>query len=240
MKNQTVLITGASRGIGRALAQRFAECNKVIAVARDSEALGALAQHPNIEPICADLAIREQVSRLITSIKQNWPQLSVLVNNAAVQQTLNFQEDISGKAIDYEIDINLRSALRLSCELLPLLQRQSQSWIVNMTSVLAVSPKQSTPVYNASKAALRIFTQSLRYQLQTSSVKVVEVIPPITATTLGEAGKQTNAVTPGWVAEQVLKQLARNQLEITIGKARLGMWLHRWFPKLLFNMLIKQ
>jgi len=240
MKNQTILITGASQGIGCELAIQLAKDNVVIGLARDSKALMQLAEQYGIQPLVADLGNRSALPALLHTIEANWPDLSVLINNAGIQQRIDCLQPVDAMRIDTEIEVNLLSPLKLCCGLLPLLSRQSRSWVINITSVLAISPKQSTPFYNASKAALRSFNQVFRYQLRNTNINVIEVMPPITATALGEQGQSAHADTPQRVAAQILQGINGNKTELAIGKARLGLWLHRWLPSLFFKMMIKK
>ncbi|MEH6346018.1 MAG: SDR family NAD(P)-dependent oxidoreductase [Bermanella sp.] len=239
MKNKTILITGASRGIGLALAKQLSVNNTVLAVARDKARLDALAKSHGVIALPTDLSERCQVEALIVNVATHWPELSVLFNNAAIQQPLDFLQEWQPHKLDTELTINLHSPIRLCHGFIPLLAAQKESWIINTTSVLAVSPKQSTPVYNASKAALRLFTQALRYQLHHTCIKVCEVIPPVTNTALSNASAKQNSPSPEWVAGQILSQLNIGKTQVEVGQARLGMILHRWLPNLLHSMLIK-
>ncbi len=239
MKNKTILITGASQGIGLELTKQLSVHNTVLAVARDQTRLQALANSHGVIALPTDLSNRSRVKALTLNIKTHWPDLSVVFNNAAIQQPLNFLQFWESTKLDTELEVNLHSPIRLCQAMIPLLSSQPESWIVNTTSVLAVCPKQSTPVYNASKAALRLFTQALRYQLRHTSIRVCEVIPPVTNTALGAHHEKQSAASAEWVATQILKQLPKGKPQITIGQARLGMTLHRWLPSLLHNMLIK-
>lgn len=239
MKNRIILITGASHGIGRELAIQLSDSNTVLAVARDQTALNTLSRTHGVIALATDLSDREQVKALGQLIISQWPDLSVIFNNAALQQPLNILNNPHAIEFDSELEVNLHSPIRLCLDLIPLLSRQKESRIINTTSILAMSAKQSTPVYNASKAGLRLFTHALRYQLRDTSIKVCEIIPPVTATALGNVIEKQSAPSPQWVARQILNKLSAGKTDITIGKARIGILLNRWFPSLLQKILIK-
>lgn len=104
--------------------------------------------------------------------------------------------------------------------------------VVNVTSLLALSPKSSAPVYSASKAALRSFTRALRWQLADhDSVRVVEVVPPMVDTAM-TAGRGSKKMQPADVAERIVQGLEQDQAEIRLGVARLVHWLSRVAPPL--------
>lgn len=237
MKSHTILITGASHGIGRELAILLAKQHKVIALGRDTQALNYLQNHHRIIPFQVDLQDVAQVKTAISTVHERWPELSMLINNAGIQQPLQFAHMTSSEPISKEIQINFLAPTMLIVGLLPLLQKQKAARIVNVTSILALSPKQSTPVYNASKAALHNLTQSLRRQLAGTSVGVTEVIPPVTQTQLSNA-QIGNAPSATWVAQHILRGLEKQQELITVGQARLGTYLHRWAPGLLRAKLL--
>ncbi len=241
MKGHVILLTGTNRGIGRALLEQLVADNQVIALGRNEvEMLQLLEAFPQIHIQVADLACQDDVQRVVRHIESEWPDLDVLINNAGIQNTVDFTSDIDQAQIQQEFAVNFHGPVSLIGGLLPVLRKQQRSYIVNITSILALTPKQSAPVYCASKAALRRFTQALRYQLRNTPVRVVEVLPPLTRTGLHKNNVPQKAVEAEWVAQHIIRGLARGSLEISIGQARLGMWLHRMLPGLLSRMLINQ
>jgi len=163
----------------------------------------------------------------------------MLINNAAIQQNLNFLYLDRPQLIQQELLTNLFAPMALCQGLIPLLAQQQRARIINIGSVLALSPNTDTPVYNASKAGVRNFTRSLRQQLHSTSINVVEVIPPVTRTRLGDTQKRRSGLSPETVAQQIILGLKRNRNPVAIGKARLGICLHRWFPKALDVMIAR-
>lgn len=147
------LVTGGSAGIGRALALELAQRGaEVILVGRNIDRLQQTAeQYPeHINPFVADLTLPEEQDRLVTEVRQRWPQLSVLINNAGVQVNMPATGvDDAGllAAFRAEQALNLAAPIALSFGLLPQLAQQPAAAIVNISSGLAVAPKRTAPVY---------------------------------------------------------------------------------------------
>lgn len=187
---RTVLVTGAGRGIGEALVRQLAAkgASRVIMVGRDRRRLEEVhARFPLAEPYEADLSDEAQLDALIAFVKANAPDLSVLINNAGTQlltDLVNPESDRHRHALAKEVAVNFSAPVQLSIALLPHLLTQRSAMIVNVTSGLALAPKQSSPVYCGTKAGLRNFTKALRYQAQARAphVKIVEALPPLVDT----------------------------------------------------------
>ena len=114
-----------------------------------------------------------------------YPALNVLINNAGIMrfEKLLAQPDSLADA-ETIVATNLLGPIRLTAALLPLLEKQPRSAIMNVSSGLAFVPMAPTPTYCATKAALHSYTQSLRYQLRETAIEVLELIPPYVATHL--------------------------------------------------------
>jgi uncharacterized oxidoreductase len=189
MKNtgNTILITGGGSGIGRGLAEAFyALGNQVIIAGRRKQALDeTTAANPGMTSLRLDIEDPANVRSLAAEMATRYPALNVLINNAGImriEKLVAQQEDLADAAST--IATNLLGPIRLTAALLPLLQRQPRSVIMNVSSGLAFVPLASTPTYCATKAGIHSYTQSLRYQLQGSTTEVLELIPPYVATDL--------------------------------------------------------
>lgn len=150
LSGNIILITGGSSGIGLAMVKKFYELkNKVIIVARDIEKLKAVQYHyPDIHIFQCDLTKQIEIDGLIVFIEQNYPNLNVLIISAAIQFNYNFvDEQNMVSKVDYEISANLTSTIKLCGLLLPILLKNKNSAIVNISSGLAISQKKSAPVY---------------------------------------------------------------------------------------------
>ncbi len=124
------------------------------------------------------------ITRAADTLAASHPQLNVLVNNAGIMLRENLLDPASLPIAEDHITINLLGTIRMTYAFLPLLVGKDDAVVMNMTSALAFVPLPITPTYNATKAALRSFSESLRVQLAGTAVQVIEVAPPGVRTTL--------------------------------------------------------
>src|ERR1039457_6065717 len=183
----TILITGGASGIGRGLAQAFhALGNHVIIAGRRKQALDqTTAANPGMTSLVLDIQDASNIRSFAAELAARYPALNVLINNAGIMRTekLLAQQEALADA-EAIVATNLLGPIRLTAALLPLLQKQPRSVIMNVSSGLAFVPIAPTPTYCATKAAIHSYTQSLRYQLRASTIEVLELIPPYVATDL--------------------------------------------------------
>ncbi|MEV8631826.1 SDR family NAD(P)-dependent oxidoreductase [Streptosporangium sp. NPDC051023] len=231
------LITGGSRGVGAALAHELAGRGyRLLLCGRDTEALDRVASAlPQATAVPCDLADAAQL-RLLAEESARLGELSLLVNNAAVQDVYELGDltpDEGCDRIGREIAINLTGTLQLTAHCLPLLRARPGSRIVNVTSGLAIAPKRRAAVYCATKAALRTFTRSLRYQEQAaaSGVAVTEAVLPLVDTAM-TAGRGSGKISPAEAARAIVRGIEGNRDEVYVGKAKLLNVLYRVSPRL--------
>lgn len=225
---QTVLITGGTSGIGLALARTFLDAgNRVIVTGRDADKLAALrAAHPEVVAESVDMTDRTALDRLAA----DHPETTILINNAGVQYAYELADpNVPLERIDQELQTNLVGPIYLTRRMLPLLCAKSRAAIVNVSSSLAFVPKQSAPVYSASKAGLHSFTKALRWQLEATSVKVFEIIPPLVDTSM-TAGRGSGKITPEALVKEFWAAFATDIYEIRVGRAKGLLRLHNLLP----------
>jgi uncharacterized oxidoreductase len=215
----TVLITGGSAGIGFEIAKLFSENgNHVIITGRNEERLKqAAAQLKNVTAIPFDVTKEEDVNTLVSRLAKEFPSLNVVVNNAG-HATMNQLTDNAGawKNAEDEMFTNYISIIRLNEKLFPLLGRQPEAAIVNVSSIVALAPIGRLTTYAASKAALHSYTQSLRVATASSSVEVFELMPPLVNTEFSKEIGGANGIPPSQVAAEFFKAFANNVLEIHV------------------------
>jgi len=223
-----VLITGGARGIGKALCDKFVEHkNEVIIVGRTKP-----VDLPNgVQFIACDLSSAAQRSDLIAQIIQNHSDLSVLINNAGLQHSGQFGEDWHYADYASEMQTNMDALVHLTDGLLPLLRQQGEAAIVNVSSALAIQPKQDSPIYCATKAFVRSFTKTLRFQLEKTIVRVIDIVPPLVDTDMTR-GHGTGKISPEELAEIFWTGWRKNTDTIYVGKAGVLNTINRLSPAL--------
>ena len=179
ISGNTILVTGGGSGIGRALAQRWAQAgNTVIVAGRRLDALEQTAQgSPSIHPVQFDASDAAATAAFAATLLREFPALNVLVNNAGIMRSEDPTSRRDLADAEETVATNLLGPIRLIDALVDHLTAQPDSAIVNVTSGLAFVPLPRTPTYSATKAALHSYTQALRARLA-DKVEVIELAPP--------------------------------------------------------------
>ncbi len=175
----TVIITGASGGIGRALAARFAGggYRLLLTAHKSAPALRAFAERLSAEkgvPVHvfkADLSSSEETRQLMREILREDPSPDVLINNAGTA-CVRLVQDMTEEAFDYVMDLNFKAAFLCSQAVIPAMIRQKSGCIVNISSVWGEIGASMESVYSASKGALNAFTKALAKELAPSGIRV--------------------------------------------------------------------
>ncbi len=177
---RTALVTGASSGIGRAIAQRLVNDGlQVYALGRDAKALDALASECNVTPIALDLQDTAPLRDLFGRVD-----IDVVVNNAGLLPAIAKFGESDPADIDRMIDINLRAPLRLAHMALDGMTRRKRGHLFFVGSSAGRFPHPNTAVYGATKAAISMFCDSLRCDLLGTKVRVTEIAPGRVQTSL--------------------------------------------------------
>ncbi|MCF6243219.1 MAG: SDR family NAD(P)-dependent oxidoreductase [Bacteroidales bacterium] len=232
IKNK-ILITGATAGIGKALTQTFLNLdNQIIAVGRNIEKLNELERlDKRIIPFQCDISKQSELDKLALFIEQEHQDLNILINNAGIQYNYNFlKEPQLLHKIDYEVNVNLLSPLKLIALLLPTLKNNKNAAIINVSSGLAIVPKMDAPIYCGTKAGIHIFTKSLRYQLE-DKIKVFEIIPALVDTAMTE-GRGKGKIPPQQLVDEFIKAFEKDKYEVNIGKVKFLKIINRIRPSL--------
>lgn len=176
-----VAISGASAGIGRAIAEKLAHAGfRVGLIGRSADRLNALAAElPNATAYVADMADRRQVENLFDRM----PSPDIWINNAGVARGQSDIDRISGDDVDTVIDTNLKGALHASRLAASGMRERGKGHIVTITSAAAFNPYRGGNLYAVSKAALHMLSQCLRQDLGGTPIRVTEIAPGIVGDT---------------------------------------------------------
>jgi uncharacterized oxidoreductase len=235
MTGNTLLITGATSGIGRALAEAFHDRgNRVLITGRRQSLLDQItAERPDMIGLTLDLADPSSLPRLSAEIRASFPELNVLIANAGVSRA----EDTTAEgwdAADAEaiVATNILGVLRVTAAVLPLLKETPNATIMATSSNLAFVPRADFPSYCASKAFLHSWLQSLRHQLRKIPIEVLELAPPYVQTELtgAQQARDTRAMPlPAYIAEvmQLLELRVHPGGEVLVERDRDRRWAER-------------
>ncbi|MBU9160238.1 SDR family NAD(P)-dependent oxidoreductase [Burkholderia multivorans] len=189
----TAVVTGASSGIGAIYADRLARRGyDLILVARSRTRLDALARRitsdtrRSVEVIEADLNDRAALAAVEAKLKQD-ASITLLVNNAGIgTHTPLLESDVD--AMTRMIDLNVTALTRLTYAAVPGFVARGHGAVINIASIVALSPETLNGVYGGSKAFVLAFTQSLHHELADKGVQVQAVLPGATATDFWQTG----------------------------------------------------
>lgn len=196
---RTALITGASSGIGAALARCLAQGGfELVLVARSGDKLKALAaavtQESGVKAIAlaADLSAPEAAGKLAAALRRRRIVIDVLVNSAGVLEQGGFA-GMSPRRVRPMIDLNVGGLTAMLSAFVPPMVERGGGRILNVASIAAFQPVPSLAVYAATKAYVLSLTESLAEELRGSGVTVTALCPGITATPMLTAAIETNA-----------------------------------------------
>ncbi|KAI0652216.1 NAD-P-binding protein [Trametes meyenii] len=231
-----ILVIGATSGIGRALALALHDLDTeptVIVSGRRQERLDEISRHGDrIKTARVDINTGD-VGQLKEFVKQTlsaYPDLDAIIFSSGIQHIFDFTkpETIDLTKFEDEITTNYISVFRLTVLFLPHLLRLSDegrpSFIIPVTSSLAIVPKVDVPNYCATKAGLHSLDTSLRLQLANTKVRVIEIVPPLVESELHDHQGTTPALSKFWMplgeyAKTVIEGLVRGDSEIAAGQA---------------------
>ena len=245
----TALITGASSGIGLAIAEKcLPRHSRVLLLSFDGPELEAACSRlgPRAHPVVCDLAFPQQVEGLIERLEAEHGPLELLVNNAGIGHHGEVV-DLSDEVLRRLMEVNFFAPLSLCRQALRGMSTRRRGAIVNVTSASARRPLARMGAYGSSKAALHGFTQVLRLEAAPHGITVSEVLPISVATPFFERSTNTSSQgyrprglvqTPAFVADCVLRCVDRGTAEmVTHAPTGWALALDGLFPNLVARLL---
>ncbi len=248
IQGKTALITGASRGIGRAIAIELAQqgAKRLLLVARDKERLAEVATQiealgVEVVMLALDLTQPVEINIAIAQAWRNHGPIHLLVNCAGVAHQAPFLQSQLPK-ISEEIAINLMGMYTLTRLVARRMAAQREGTIVNVSSLMGKVAAPTMASYSATKFAIVGFTQALRGELAAHNIRVIALLPSLTDTDMARDLQWFRWVvptTPQKVAQALVAGLQKDSPEILVGwQSYLAVWCNRLAPWLLEKILL--
>lgn len=234
---KTILVTGGTDGIGLQLIHQLkAKGGSVITSGRNAERVAAV-RAAGFEVIPADLSTHAGVDALLTGSAGR--PIDILVNNAGAGSDHDFREaEPDLRDNDASIFLNLNAPIHLITRLMPVLKSRPEAMIMNVTSGLAIAPRAGGPVYCATKAGLRSYTQALREQLKSTNIHVVEALPPVVETKM-TAGRGNRKMSAADCAAAFVRGIENDTGEVNVGLVKLLQMVNSVSPALARKIMLR-
>ena len=211
LENKVALVTGGSRGIGKAIALAFAAeaCDVVITARSESEAFRTVLQELSAAGVRAeghvfDVADFEACQATVKAIAERFGRIDILVNNAGINRD-NLLLRMSEAQWDEVLNVNLKSAFNLSHAVLPLMMKQRAGSIINISSVVALEGNAGQANYAAAKAGLTALTRSLAKEMGSRNIRANAIAPGFILTDMTAAVPEEKR--SAWCCQIPLKRI---------------------------------
>ncbi|MFO1095229.1 MAG: SDR family oxidoreductase [Planctomycetaceae bacterium] len=192
LAGKTALVTGGGRGIGKAIAKRFAEAGaNVVIASRKLEVLQATAQELSglpgrVVPIACHVGRLEQIESLILDIEAQLGPVDILVNNSATNLGQGPSLSVTDEMLDKMVDINIKSAIRLVRLTVPTMIERGSGSVINIASVAGLQPQPQGMLYSFTKAGLLMMTRSWAREFSPQGVRFNAIAPGLVQTDFSE------------------------------------------------------
>ena len=212
LKNKVAIVTGASRGIGRSIAEVFVrEGATVVICGRRKDTLEQVAREigPSVKAVVCHVGRNEQIQAMVNETTSEFGRIDILVNNAATNVAQAACLDVDEGMFDKMVEINLKSAFRLIRLIAPGMCERGSGSIINISSISGIRPQHEGLLYSMTKAALIMMTQSYALELGSKGVRVNAIAPGLIETVLSEYYWKDEERRNERIAQQPIKHLGQ-------------------------------
>jgi len=212
LNGKVAIVTGASRGIGRAIAEVFArEGARVVICGRKQETLDHVAGEigPLVKAIACHVGRADQIENMVEITAREFGHVDILVNNAATNISFEPCLEIDDVQFDKMIEVNLKSAFRLVQAIAPGMCERGNGSIINIASIAGLRPQLYSLLYSMTKAALIMMTQSYALELGAKGVRVNAIAPGLIQTVLSEHYWKDEAQRDAVIGKQPIQRLGQ-------------------------------
>jgi dehydrogenase/reductase SDR family protein 4 len=189
LEGKAAIVTGASRGIGRAIAEVFVrEGARVVICGRKQETLDQVAREigPAVKPVACHVGRLDQLESMVATARREFGRIDILVSNAATNLAHGPSLEMTDEQFDKMVEINMKSAFRLVRLVAPGMCERGSGSIINIASMSGLRPQTYSLLYSMTKAALIMMTQSYAMELGPKGVRVNAIAPGLIQTSLSE------------------------------------------------------
>lgn len=227
LKDKKILITGASDGIGKQIALQLSKLDtRLILLGRDKERLEDVKEEcfkngsKDVITYSFDLSDGNVITENLERIRKENDDISILINNAGIWQKLGDVDSLNHNAVDQIINTNLTAVIKVTNTLLPILRKQKEAAIINISSKSGVFAQKGQSIYSASKYGVHGFTEVLKADFKDSNIQVAGVYQSGTRTEMfskaGEEFSNEDFTDPKDLADVIVFMLSRPK----------GLWLN--------------
>jgi short-subunit dehydrogenase len=260
LKNKVLIVTGAGSGIGRELSIQLTELGAFVAgVDINTDALKETAllisDQKSFKSYTLDISNAQEVQELPQKVKKDFKRLDGVINNAGIIQPFVSFMELTEEQIKRVMDINFYGVLNLTRSTIQYLPKDSDTYVVNVSSMGGFLPVPGQGIYGASKAAVKLFTEALYAELSGTKTHVSVVFPGAIGTNISENSDKINNIKPRKVdpeasshkvtsasdaAKVIIKGIQKGKLRIFIGSDSKTMdKFYRLMPVKAINLMVK-